>query len=211
MKQVPQPYVVRLAATLVSVFLIVLALYYLKVVMVPLLFSVILAVMIFPFSVRLEKWGVSKGFAAFFSVLLFTFMLGIIVYIIYIQIGLFADHIPQISAKLNTKINEFRNFVAEKFSLKRSEVGNKIQEELARLQNGSISLGSLTALSSFLINVFLVPLYIFFLIYYRHFFIEFFYKLFHSSDRQVIDDTLTKMSLVIKGYLFGQLLDIVII
>jgi predicted PurR-regulated permease PerM len=211
MRHIPQPYIVRLAATLVSAFLIVLALYYLKVVMVPLLFSVIFAVMIFPFCVRLEKWGVSKGLSAFLSVLLFTFMLGIIVYIIYIQVGVFADHIPDISAKLNTKINEFRNFIAQKFSLKRSEVGNRIQEELARLQNGSISVGSLTAISSFLINVFLVPLYIFFIIYYRHFFIEFFYKLFYASDRQVIDDTLTKMSLVIKGYLFGQLLDIVII
>ena len=211
MKQVPQPYIVRLAATLVTVLLIVLALYYLKIVMVPLLFSIIFAVMIFPFCLRLEKWGISKGFAAFFSVFLFTFILGVIAYIIYVQIGIFADHIPQISAKLNSTINEFRDFAAHKFAMKKSEVGNKIQEQLIRLQNSSTSIVSLGALSSLLINVFLIPLYIFFLIYYRHFFIEFFYKLFHQSERQLIDDTLEKMGLVIKGYLFGQLLDIVII
>jgi predicted PurR-regulated permease PerM len=95
--------------------------------------------------------------------------------------------------------------------MKKSEVGNKIQEGLTHLQNSSISVGSLSVLSSLLINIFLVPLYIFFLIYYRHFFIEFFYKLFFHSERQLIDDTLEKMSLVIKGYLFGQLLDIIII
>ena len=211
MKQVPQPYIVRLAATLVTVLLIVLALYYLKIVMVPLLFSIIFAVMIFPFCLRLEKWGISKGFAAFFSVFLFTFILGVVAYIIYVQIGIFADHIPQISAKLNSTINEFRDFAAHKFALKKSEVGNKIQEQLTRLQNSSTSIVSLGALSTLLINVFLIPLYIFFLIYYRHFFIEFFYKLFYQSERQLIDDTLEKMSLVIKGYLFGQLLDIVII
>ncbi|MFI5131373.1 MAG: AI-2E family transporter [Chitinophagales bacterium] len=211
MKQIPQPYIVRLAATLVVVLLIVLALYYLKIVMVPLLFSIIFAVMIFPFCLRLEKWGVPKGIAAFLSVFFFTAILGMVAYIIYVQVGIFANHIPEISAKLNSTINEFRDFAADKFSMKKSEVGNKIQEQLTRLQNSSFSIISLGALSSLLINVFLIPLYIFFLIYYRHFFIEFFYKLFHSSERQLIDDTLQKMSLVIKGYLFGQLLDIIII
>ena len=100
-------------------------------------------------------------------------------YIIYVQLGIFANHIPEISAKLNSTINEFRDFAAHKFSMKKSEVGNKIQEQLTHLQNSSISIISLSALSSLLINVFLIPLYIFFLIYYRHFFIEFFYKLFH--------------------------------
>ena len=211
MKQIPQPYVVRLAATLIAVLLIVLALYFLKIVIVPLLFSIIFAVMIFPFCLRLEKWGIPKGIAAFLSVFFFTGILAILAYIIYTQVGIFADHIPQISAKLNSTINEFRDFMAHKFSLKKSEVGNRIQAELTRLQNSSISIVSLGALTSLLINIFLIPLYIFFLIYYRHFFIEFFYKLFYHVERELIDDTLQKMSLVIKGYLFGQLLDILII
>ncbi len=185
--------------------------YYLKVVLVPLLFSIIFAVMIFPFSLHLEKWGFSKGFAAFSAVLFFTAILGVLAYIIYVQLGIFTDHIPQISAKLNSMINEFRDFAAHKFSMKKSEVGNRIQEQLTQLQNSSISVSSLSAVSFFLMNVFLIPLYVFFLIYYRHFFIEFFYKLFYNADRELIDDTLQKMNLVIKGYLFGQLLDIIII
>jgi len=211
MKQIPQPYIVRLAATLVAVLLIVTALYFFKVVVVPLLFSIIFAVMIFPFCLRLEKWGISKGIAAFLSVFFFTGLLAIMAYIIYAQVGTFADHIPQISAKLNSTINEVRDFAAQKFSMKKSEVGNRIQAELTRLQNSSISIISVSALTALFINIFLVPLYIFFLIYYRHFFIEFFYKLFYFAERELIDETLQKMSLVIKGYLFGQLLDIVII
>jgi predicted PurR-regulated permease PerM len=211
MKQAPQPYIVRLAAILVSVSLIVVGLYYLKIVLIPLLFSTIFAVMIFPFCRRLEKWGLSKGIAAFSSVLFFTAILAVLSYIIFIQLTIFTDHIPQVSAKLNSMINEFRDYAAHKFSMKKSEVGNRIQEQLTQLQNSSISVNSLNFVSSFLINVFLIPLYIFFLIYYRHFFIEFFYKLFYNAKGESIDETLQKMNLVIKGYLFGQLLDIVII
>jgi predicted PurR-regulated permease PerM len=211
MKQDPQPYRVRLALTLITVCLIVLTLSYLKVVLVPLLFSIIFEVMIFPLCIRLEKWGFSPGLAAFSSVLFFTIVLSAIAYIIYIQLGIFANHIPQISAKLNVMINDLRDFAAQKFSMKKSEVGNKIQEQLTQLQNGSFSVSSLSALSSLLINIFLIPLYVFFIIYYRHFFIEFFYKAFSDPGKEVIDETLQKMNMVIKGYLFGQLLDIVII
>jgi predicted PurR-regulated permease PerM len=211
MKQIPQPYIVRLAAILVTVSLTVLALYHLKVVMVPLLFSIIFAVMIFPFCLRLEKWGFSKGFAAFTSVFFFTAFLCILAYILFVQLSLFTDHIPQITAKLNSMINELRDFAAHKLAMKKSEVGDRIQAQITQLQNSSISPSSLNTLSSLLINIFLIPLYIFFLIYLRHFFIEFFYKLFYTSDKELIDDTLQKMNLVIKGYLFGQLLDIIII
>jgi predicted PurR-regulated permease PerM len=211
MQQIPQPYIVRLAAILITVSLTVLALYHLKVVIVPLLFSIIFAVMIFPFCLRLEKWGFSKGFAAFTSVFFFTALLSVIVYILFIQLSIFTDHIPQISAKLNSIINELRDFAAHKLAMKKSEVGDRIQAQITQLQNSSFSASSLSTLSSLLINIFLIPLYVFFLIYFRHFFIEFFYKLFSSSDKEVIDDTFQKMNLVIKGYLFGQLLDIIII
>jgi len=211
MEENTQPYIIRLAAMLISALLIVVGLYCLKIVLIPLLFAIIFAVMIFPFSLRLEKWGFHKGVAAFTAVFLFTVILGMIAYIVYVQLTVFVDHIPGISAKLNHALNDVRDFAARKFNMKKSEVGNKIQEQLTQLQNSSISGASLNVVSSLLINVFLIPLYIFFIIYYRHFFIEFFYKLFYKADRQLIDDTILKMGLVIKGYLFGQLLDILII
>jgi predicted PurR-regulated permease PerM len=206
-----QPYIIRLAAILITVFLTVMALLYLKIILVPLLFAIIFAVMIFPFCLRLEKWGVSKALAAFTTVFVSTMVLAILIYFVFVQLSIFIDHIPQISARLNSLITELRDFAAHKLSMKRSEVGNKFQEQIAILQNSSFSASSLGTLSSLLINVFLIPLYIFFLIYYRHFFIEFFYKLFYGSDKRLIDETFQKMGIVIKGYLLGQLLDILII
>ena len=211
MQQNHPPYIVRLAAILIVVSLTIAGLYYLKVVLVPLLFSVVFAVMIFPFCLQLEKWRFSKGLAAFTSVLLFTGLLFIVAYILFIQLSVFVDHLPQISAKLNVMINDLRDFAAHKLNMKRSVVGNKIQAQLSQLQDSSFSASSLGTLSSILMNVFLIPLYVFFLIYFRHFFIEFFYKLFYSSDKELIDETLQKMNVVIKGYLLGQLLDILII
>jgi predicted PurR-regulated permease PerM len=213
MKQIRQPYIIRLAAILISFILIVFALYFLKVVIVPLLFSIIFAVMIFPFCLRLEIWGFSKGMAAFTTVFITTMILGFIGYILFTQVSIFTEQIPQISHKMNLLINDLRDFAAHKLSMKKTVVAGKIQDQITQLQNSSnfMPANMLRVISGILINVFLIPLYIFFLIYYRHFFMEFYYKVFQSADKVLIDDTIQKMELVIKGYLFGQLLDILII
>ena len=213
MKQIHQPYILRLAAILIASILIALALYYMKVVIVPLLFSIIFSVMIFPFCLKLEKWGCSKGFAAFTTVFLTTIFLGFLGYILFTQISIFTENIPQISKKMNLLIDDVRDFAAQKLSMKKSVAGEKIQEQLTELQNstGFMPANMLKVIASLLINIFLIPLYIFFLIYYRHFFIEFFYKVFQGADKELIDDTIQKMETVIKGYLFGQFLDILII
>jgi len=213
MKQIPQPYIIRLAATLISITLIVLALFHLKVVIVPLLFSIIFAVMLFPFCLRLEKWGFSKGIAAFTTVFIATIILGLLAYILFTQLSIFTEQIPQISNKINAIINDLKDFAAHKLSIKKSVVANKIQEQLTLLQNSSnfMSANSLHTLTTVLIDIFLIPLYIFFLLYYRHFFIEFFYKIFYDADKELIDDTVLQIGVVIKGYLFGQFLDLMII
>lgn len=208
-----QPYVLRLTAILISGLIMVIGLYYLKVVIVPLLFSIIFAVMIFPFCIRLEKWGFSKGMAAFTTVFITTIILALLGYILFSQLSIFTENIPQISTKINLLINNIRDFAANKLSMKKSVVAGKIQEQLILLQSSTdlTGLDTLKTISTILINIFLIPLYTFFLIYYRHFFIEFFYKIFKSADKDQIDDTMQKMELVIKGYLFGQFLDIIIV
>jgi predicted PurR-regulated permease PerM len=211
MRQIGPPYIIRLAAILISLSLLVLALYHLKIVLVPLVFSIIFAVMLFPLCIRLEKWGFSKGLAAFFSVFIGTLVLGFITYILVRQLSLFTDHLPQISAKMNAIIDQLKDYAVHKFNMKKTVAANKVQEQLTLIQNGLVPSLSFSVIGSLLINIFLIPLYIFFLIYYRHFFIEFFYKTFHSADKEVIDDTIVKIGIVIKGYLFGQFLDIVII
>jgi predicted PurR-regulated permease PerM len=213
MKQIRNPYIMRVAAMLISSILIVFALYYLKALIVPLLFAIIFAVMIFPFSFKLEKWGFSKGMAAFSTVFITTLILIFLAYILFAQISIFSENIPQITKKINLLINDLRDFAAQKLSMKKSVVAEKIQEQIAQIQNSSdlMSIDMLKVVSTIIINIFLIPLYTFFLLYYRHFFIEFFYKLFHIAEKDQIDDTIQKMEHVIKGYLFGQFLDIIII
>jgi predicted PurR-regulated permease PerM len=206
-------YAIRLAAILVSLALIAAILYYLRVVLVPLLFSVIFSVMLFPFSLRLERWGFSKGLASFITIFITTFILVFLAYLILRQTGIFFQQVPQLTDKSNKIIDAVQKFATEKFGIKKTVLANALKEQVTQLpllaaNNLAVSLSVITG---FLIKVFLVPVYVFFLLYYRHFFIEFFYKIFPESDKITIDETLEKLEVVIKGYIFGQFLDVLII
>ncbi len=206
-------HIFRLACIFIVIVLLVTCLYYLKAVLVPMLFAIIFAVMLFPFCMRLEKWGFGKGLASFSTIFITTIFLGFLVYVLFNQISSFITHAPQLSDKLDSIFRSVRDFAAERFHLKKTVVADKIQQQLGELENNSGNLLSniISELPVLLINLFMVPLYVFFLLYYRHFFLEFFYKVFYRADRTDIDETLENLNLVIKGYVFGQFLDIIII
>jgi predicted PurR-regulated permease PerM len=206
-------YIFRLACIFIVFVLLVTCLYYLKAVLVPMLFAIIFAVMLFPFCIRLEKLGFGKGFASFSTVFITTVFLGLLVYLLFNQVSSFITHAPQLSDKLDSIVKSIRDFAAERFHVKKTVVADKIQQQLSELENnsGAILSNVIAQLPVFLVNLFLVPLYVFFLLYYRHFFLEFFYKVFYSAEKTDIDETLENLNLVIKGYVFGQFLDIIII
>ena len=207
------PYILRLASILVSLFLITAALYYMKVVFVPLLFSIIFAVMLYPFCQRFEKFGLSKGLSAFVAVFLATICLALLGYLILRQVSVFLHQIPELSDKTNKIIENVQQYAAKNFRMKKTNFADSLQTQITELpaQVATMLTNSLPFILSLLINIFLVPLYVFFLLYYRHFFLEFSYKIFPDSEKVLIDDTLEKLEAVIKGYIFGQFLDIIII
>ena len=166
------PYILRVASIFIVLVLTVITLYYLKVVLVPLLFSILFAVMLFPFSLRLERIGFAKGLAAFITVFVTTILLGFLVYLIFTQLSTFFSQVPQLSERLNKIVETIRDFLVERFGVKKSVMADQIQTQLNKVQaySGKILSDIIATLPAFLIQVFLIPLYVFFLLYYRHFF-----------------------------------------
>ena len=207
------PYILRVASIFVVLVFSVLTLYYMKIVMVPILFSILFAVMLFPFCLRLEKIGLAKGLAAFITVFITTILLGFLVYLIFTQLSTFFAQLPQLTERMNKIVDTIRDFLVAEFGIKKSVMADQIQTQLnqAEAYSGTMLSDIIAALPAFLINVFLIPLYVFFLLYYRHFFLEFFYKIFYKLDKEEIDEAVESIGFVIKGYIFGQFLDIIII
>lgn len=182
-------------------------------VIVPLLFAIIFSSMLFPLCYQLEKWGCHKGVAAFLSVLVAGMATALFLGVVIMQVMHLMGQTPQFVAKIGALVDKTETVVAQRFHIEKSAQADHIHGLLSRvLDNSSAYLSSTMSFTTNLLSEFLlVLLFSFFLLYLRVFFLEFFYKVFHSSDKLLIDDTMQKIYVVIQNYLLGLVKVIAII
>ncbi len=182
-------------------------------VIVPLLFSVIFSSMLFPICFRLEKWGCHKGVAAFMAVLVAGVVTALFLTIVAIQIMHLVGQGPQFVDKISVLADKVETVVADRFHIEKSTQSDHVHMMLNKtLENSSAYFSSVTYFTTNLVSQFLlILLFSFFLLYLRVFFLEFFYKVFASSEKLLIDDTMQKIYAVIQNYLSGLLKVICII
>lgn len=209
----PPSYPIRLAATLLTVVIVVFISAKLQVIIVPIIFSIIFSVMLYPLAHRLEKWGLSKALAALFSVLAAAIFLGLVLYFLSTQLSSLNDQSPRLAEKMDLLVKKVQGHVSTHYGIKKSEQSVQIQHQLDNLaDNGAKILASVIgAMVSFFTDVLLIPLYVFFLLYFRNFFIEFFYKAFTSAENSIIDEIVAKMYSVIQSWLVGLIVVMAIV
>ena len=182
-------------------------------VIVPLLFAIIFSAMLFPICFRLEKWGCHKGVAAFTSVLVAGLLSAAFLSIVITQLIHLAGEAPQFAARISTLADKAEGYLAQHFQIANSSQAHPLHQQLHKLMdNSSAYFSSTMSFTTTLLSQFLlVLLFGFFLLYLRVFFLEFFYKVFASSEKTLIDETMQKIYLVIQNYLLGLLKVIAIV
>ena len=182
-------------------------------VIVPLLFSVIFSSMLFPICFQLEKWGCHKGVAAFVSVLVAGIVTALFLTVVAIQIMHLVGQGPQFVEKISVLADKAETAVEGRFHIEKSTQADHVHMVLNKaVENSSAYFSSVTYFTTNLVSQFLlILLFSFFLLYLRVFFLEFFYKVFASSEKSLIDDTMQKIYAVIQNYLSGLLKVICII
>lgn len=206
-------YPVRLAAILVSVVLIVLISAKLQVVIVPIIFSLIFSVMLYPLSCKMEKWGMGRALSALISVLFASVILGAFIYFLSSQISSLNEQAPQLAEKIEQLGKRVQWHVYTHYGINKSEQTEQVQHQLDVLaDNGAGIIAAIVkSVLSFLTDVLLIPLYIFFLLYFRNFFLEFFHKAISSTDKAIIDEIIVKIYGVIQSWLVGVIVVMVIV
>jgi predicted PurR-regulated permease PerM len=182
-------------------------------VIVPLLFSLIFSSMLFPICFRLEKWGCHKGLAAFTSILVAGIVTAIFLGVVVTQLIHLVERAPQFIRRISDLSDKAESFIARRYHIEKSAQADHIHQQLGKLLDNSSTYFSstMTFTSNLLTNFVLILLFSFFLLYLRVFFLEFFYKVFASSEKSLIDETLQKIYEVIQNYLLGLLKVICII
>ncbi len=182
-------------------------------VLLPLAVSILLTFLLLPISQKLENWKVPRGLAIVISMIVAAAFFAGIIYFLYSQVQMFVDDWPQLSKQLSAKIDSLYNFIDLKFGYSEYKQKNWINERVtsAGQSAGQIALGLFNATGSFIATVALLPIFIFFLTYYREKYKHFIHLVFKDKRADHSLAILKKITTVSQSYLKGLFLVVIIL
>ncbi len=202
-----RPYALELAASLLSLTLIIMILYVLQGIILPLMFAILIAISLFPVTKFLERLRLGTVVSALLSIVLAIAILSGLLYFIVHQTIVIGKDGHAIVDKFITILDTVQIWLHDQFGLEPSQVSERIRSEANNLLShaGAYVSAAFGSIGSMLTGAILVPLYAFFLLYYRVFFREFFFRAFKSAPQEVVNNTLNKIYDVVQSYLLGLL------
>lgn len=188
-------------------------LYTLSETLIPLAFSILLAILLHPVCAWLETHRVPRVGAILLSILVFFVVIVILVYVVSIQIGSFTEELPRITEKAEVLLDQTLTMGERYLNISRTQQVSEAKKYLVNaLSEGRVVLLNTLLTTTGAISTFiLLPLYIFFLLLYRDFFRRFIHKAIKAVPNDELNLLLKKIYDVIKSYLSGLFLVILLV
>lgn len=199
------PYVARLAFGLICITILVYWMYILGSIVTLMLFSILFSMAMYPLVTWLERKNVGRVLSITIGILTFTLIGAGIVMLVCYQVADFTKILPQLIEKVNTSLSNVQQWAFKHFNITPSRQLNELQKYTQNLADGGGAMigTALTTTTNMLANLSILPVYVFFLLYYRDLFKQFFYKVFKNIKKTKINEVMGKIYDVVHSYLSG--------
>lgn len=199
------PYSLELASSLIAMGLLLTFMYVTQGVLIPLLFAILISICLFPLARFLERLRLGKALAALLSVIIAIAIIWTIGWFIVHQSIIISKDASAITAKMMSVLERAQAWIEETFGIQRTAMMDQLRDQGNKLVSnaGSVITATFGSIGNMVAGVVLVPLFSFFLLYYRDFFREFFFRTFRSVPHTKVDKTLNKIYEVVQSYLLG--------
>ena len=169
------PYSVRLASVLISIYLVMLGLYYLQDLLILIAFALILAMVLLPLCRGLENKGFPRSVAISICLLSSVAIIVGLISLLTFQIIEFSNDWPMFIKKAEKWISGLQTFLSRNLNISRKKQMLEISNQTIGLlkNSGSILTATFSTIVHSLTILILIPIFMFFMLFYRSFFFTF--------------------------------------
>lgn len=207
----PTPFYKKLAFNLLSLSLMGAILYVGQSILIPLFFSMLLATLLLPLVMFMEKRKINRVVAILLSLLLSIITLLGVIYFLSSQMANFFQDIDIIKERLTEVFNSAQQWVGEQFNIAIRKQEELIEDTKEKVEAGKIVGQTFISITSFLSYIVLIPVYTFLLLYYKDLIKQFFIHIFRNDNEEQIREVLHESRLVSQSFITGLLIDVVIV
>jgi predicted PurR-regulated permease PerM len=184
-------------------------LYIAQSIIIPLVFALIISILLHPVVNFFVRYKINRIIAILITLLLTFIVLAGISTLVISQAVRLADSWPILVEKITGFLDNMALWASEYFDVDPQKIDNWILKTKAEFLNTSgTAIGkTLLSLGGGLIVLFLIPVYIFLILFYERLLLDFIRKLFGISSQSQVNEVIIQTKVVIQHYLTGLLIE----
>lgn len=176
-----------------------------KSILIPIYTSAILSFAMYPMVARLRRLGLPEVPAILITMLIIVALLMLLLLWVGAQITGFMQDMPDLTYRFNDLVNFIQTLLEEKFNIKYENQINLLSEYASRLFTASTSIltSTISTTSNVLFILGILPVYIFFMIYYRRTYQQFVLDFVPPENKAHATHVMNEISHVMQQYVGG--------
>ena len=207
------PFYLKVSQIIIGVLAFFYIMYIGQEIILPLIYATILAILLNPLVNKLHNKKINRNISILIVMLLTVIVVGSLVYFISSQATMFSDTFPQLEKKFNVLFNQVVGWFADTFNISTRKVVTWINNQKSEgLKGSSAVIGqTINTIGSILVVGFLLPVYIFMILFYKPLLLDFISRLFPGDKHKTVAEVLAETKSLIQNYLIGLLLEAAIV
>lgn len=211
--EIQLPFYAKASIFLIGLVAFLAILYIAQGIIAPFVFAIIFAILLHPvvnFFVRIK---INRILAIVFTLLLASAVLFAFFALLFSQASRFSDSWPQLVDKFTDTLNQAVSSLSGYLDINPQKIHiwiTKTKDEFLNVSNEAIG-KTLLSVGGIIMILFLIPVYVFLILFYHPILIEFIHRLFHEDDQSKVKEIVSQTKTVIQHYLVGLIIEAVIV
>lgn len=207
------PFYAKVTIFLVGLIALFAILYIGRSILVPIVFAILIATILHPVVNFLVRIRIKRIIAITITLLLAFLLMSGFVTLLINQANHFSDSWPVLIDKFTIMINQAIDNFSGYLNINPDKMHAWIAKTQSELLNSSTAaIGqTLVVLGNGLVILFLLPVYIFLILFYEPLLLEFIFRFFGNENKERVGEIVTKIKIVIQNYLVGLIIEAIIV
>jgi predicted PurR-regulated permease PerM len=207
------PFLVRITLFILGFYVFITMLSIAQSIIVPLIFSFILAILLHPVVNFFVQKRINRVLAISFTIFLTFLVIAALGVLMISQASRFGESWPILVERFTLIVNSSISWISGYLNINPKEIHEWIvrsKEDLTDISSETIG-NTILTLGSGLVILFLVPVYIFLILFYHPLLLEFVHRLFGKNNQHQVSEVITQIKTVIQRYLIGLVIEAVMV
>jgi len=212
-KELKLPFYARVTIFLIGLFALLTMLYIAQGIIVPIIFAIIIAILLQPVVNFFVRKRINRVVAIIITLLLSFLVIAAFGGFLFSQASRFSDSWPVIVDKFTMILNQTITWASGYFDISPEKINvwiTKTKGDLINFSGAAIG-QTLVSVGGFVVILFLIPVYVFMILFYQPIILDFIRRVFAESHQSQVSEIVRKIKTVIQRYLVGLVIEFVLV